>query len=187
MLKIPHCGNTQTVSHYLRTTMKIKFFALIGISLLLSSCDCQILVKGKVISSETGKPINGAKIEMVGKNLNSTTDQNGNFRIGEMTGFCYSPKVKVTYKGHKPFEIELESDSDFQNYKLKKASESIDFDEPFYPDPTNKNSYIVATWIEKYSGNFKIKSDSLIIYLDENNLTKEIELAKRKLKNKNSG
>jgi len=167
--------------------MKIKAFILIGIQLLLSSCDCQILVKGKVISSETGKPIDGAKIEMVGKNLNSTTDQNGNFSIGEMTGFCYSPKIKVTYKGHKPFEIELESDSDSQNYKLKKETESIDFDEPFYPDPKNQNTYILSTWIDKYSKDFEIKSDSLIIYLDEKNQTKEIESIKRKLKNKNSG
>jgi hypothetical protein len=44
-----------------------------------------------------------------------------------------------------------------------------------------------GTCIEKYSGDFKIKSDSLLIYLNENNLTKEIELIKHKLKNKNSG
>lgn len=177
----------KAISHYLKTTMKIKFLALIGISLLLSSCDCQILVKGKVFSSKTGKPINGAKIEIVGKNLNSTTNQNGNFSIGEMTGFCYSPKIRVTYNGHKPFEIELESDSVFQNYKLKKQSESIDFDQPLYPDPKNRNTFILSTQIEKYSGDFEIKSDSLIIYLDEKNLTKEIELIKKKLKNKNSG
>ena len=167
--------------------MKIKLFTLIGITLLLSSCDCWIAVNGKVVSSETGKPISGAKIEMIGKNLTSTSDQNGNFSIGEMNGFCYSPKIKVTYENHKPFEIELEYDSGFQNYKLRKESESADFDKPFYPDSTNQNSYILSTWIEKYSGNFKIKSDSLIIYLDEKNLTKEIELIKRKLINKNSG
>ena len=124
---------------------------------------------------------------MVDKNIISTSDENGNFSIGEMTGFCYSPKIRVTYKGYKPFEIELESDSDSQNYKLKKESESIDFDEPFYPDPKNQNTYILSTWIDKYSKDFEIKSDSLIIYLDEKNLTKEIESIKRKLKNKNSG
>ncbi|WP_157208824.1 carboxypeptidase-like regulatory domain-containing protein [Mariniflexile maritimum] len=167
--------------------MKIKFLKLIGFSLLLSSCDCWIVVNGKVISSETGKPISGAKIEMIGKNLYSTTDQNGNFSIGEMTGFCYSPKIKVSYNEHKPFEIELESESDFQNYKLKRESESVDFDKPFYPNPNNRNSFILSTWIEKYSGNFEIKSDSLIIYLDEKNLVKEIELIKQQLKNKNSG
>ena len=177
----------KTVDHYLKATMKIKIFTLIGITLLLSSCDCWISVNGKVVSSETGKPISGAKIEMIDKNLTSTSDQNGNFSIGEMTGFCYSPKVRITYDNHKPFEIELESDSDFKNYKLKKESESVDFDEPFYPDPNNRNTFILSTQIEKYSGSFEIKSDSLIIYLDEKNPTKEIELIKRKLKNKNSG
>jgi hypothetical protein len=167
--------------------MKINFFALIGILLLLCSCDCQITVRGKIISSETGKPINGAKIEMLGKNLISESDQNGIFKIGEMTGFCYDPKIKVTYKGHKPFIIELESESEFQNFKLKKESEFVEYKKPFYPNPDNKNTFINGTWIEKYSGNFKIKSDSLLIYLDEKNLTKEIELIKQELKNKNSG
>ncbi|RRQ48742.1 carboxypeptidase regulatory-like domain-containing protein [Maribacter algicola] len=167
--------------------MKIKFLILSGISLLLCSCDCWIQVNGQIISSEIGKPISGAKIEMVNKNLTSTSDKNGNFTIGEMTGFCYSPQVRITFDNHKPFEIELESDSGFQHNKLKKESESIDFDEPFYPDPDNLNSYISSTWIEKYSRNFEIKSDSLIIYMDEKNLTKEIELLKQKLKNKNSG
>ena len=164
--------------------MKIKFFTLIGISLLLYSCDCWIEVNGKVISSNTGKAISGAKVEMLGRNLNSTSDQNGKFSIGEMTGFCYDPKIKVTYDGHKPFIIELESESDFQSYKLKCESESVNFGEPFYPDPKNRNTYILSTWIDKYSKDFEIKSDSLIIYLNEDNLVKEIERIKEKLKNK---
>ncbi|GAA3573511.1 hypothetical protein GCM10022395_23490 [Snuella lapsa] len=142
-------------------------------------------MKGKVISSINGKPISGAKIEMVDRNLNSTTDNSGNFRIGEITGRCYAPKIKVTYEGYKPFEIELESDSDYQNYKLKKESKSVDFEEPFYPDPNDRNTFISSTWIEKYSEDFEMKSDSLIIYLDEDNPAKEIELIKQKFKNKN--
>jgi hypothetical protein len=70
---------------------------------------------------------------------------------------------------------------------LKKESEFVEYKKPFYPNPDNKNTFINGTWIEKYSGNFKIKSDSLLIYLDEKNLTKEIELIKQELKNKNSG
>ena len=167
--------------------MKIKLFTIIGISLFLSSCDCWIEVNGKVISSATGKPISGAKIEMIDRNIFSESDENGDFSIGEMTGFCYSPKIKVTFDNHKPFQIELESDSDSQNFKLKRESESVDFDKPIYTDPNNKNTFIVSTWIEKYSRDFEIKSDSLIIFLDERNLEKEIESMKDKLKNKNSG
>lgn len=166
--------------------MKIKFLALIGIFLLLSSCDCWVVVNGKVISSLTGKPIIGAKIELIDRNITSNSDQNGNFSIEEMTGLCYNPKIRVTYKQYKPFEIELESDSDFRNYKVRNESEYVDFDEPFYPNPDNKKTFIVSTLIEKYSRDFEIKSDSLIIYLDENNPAKEIELMKQKLKNKNN-
>ena len=164
-----------------------NFFTSIAILFLLCSCDCQIIVSGKIISSETGKPINGAKIEMVGKNITSESNQNGLFEIGDMSRFCYDPKIKVTYKGHKPFLIELESESEFQNFKLKKQSEFIEYEEAFYPNPHNKNTFVTGTWVEKYSGNFKIKSDSLIIYLDENKLNKEMELIKGKLRKKNSG
>ncbi|TYB73817.1 carboxypeptidase-like regulatory domain-containing protein [Bizionia saleffrena] len=164
-----------------------NFFTSIVILFLLCSCDCQIIVSGKIISSETGKPINGAKIEMVGKNITSESNQNGLFKIGDMSGFCYDPKIEVTYEGHKPFLIELESESEFQNFKLKKQSEFIEYEEPFYPNPYNKNTFVTGTWVEKYSGNFKIKSDSLIIYLDEKKINKEIELIKGKLKKKNSG
>ena len=163
--------------------MKIKLLILIGISLLLSSCDCQIIVNGRIISSTTGKPISGAKIEMVDRDIFTKSDKNGYFSIGEMTGFCYSPEIKVSYNNHKPFQIELESESDYQNFKLKRESESVEFDEPVYPDPKNRNTFIISTWIEKYSQDFEIKSDSIIIYLDEKNLTKEIESIKEKLKN----
>ena len=167
--------------------MKTKLVILIGILFVLCSCECQINVNGKIISSETGKPIRGAKIKMIGRNLTSESDQNGIFIIGEMTGFCYDPKIKVTFRGHKPFIIELESESDFQNYKLKKDSEFVEYKEPFYPNPNNKNTFMSGTWIGKYSGEFKIKSDSLIIYLEENNLNEEIEWIKKQLKNENSG
>jgi hypothetical protein len=166
--------------------MITKLFTLIGIALLLYSCDCPTQVNGKIFSSETNKPLSGAKIEMIGRNLTSISNKDGSFTIVEMTGFCYTPKIRVTYNEHKPFVIELEFDSDYQNYKIKTEAESIDFDSLFYPDSNKRSSYISAIWINKYSGNFKIKSDSLIIYLDEKNLAKEIELIKRNLQNKSN-
>ena len=159
--------------------MKNRFLIYFGISILMFSCDCWVHLNGKIISSETGEPINGAKIELVDRNLNATSDLQGIFSIGEATGRCYSPKLKVTYKGYKPFLIELESDSDSQNYKLKKEKEFVDYEKPFYPNPKNKNTLIIGAWVDKYSKNFEIKSDSLIIYLDEINLMKEIELSKQ--------
>lgn len=154
--------------------MKIKLI-IIGISVLLSSCDCWVAVNGKVISSVTGKPISNAKIEMLDRNIFAKSDKNGNFNIGEITGFCYSPKIRVTYANHKPFQIEIESDSDSRNFKVKRESKLVDLEEPIYLDSNNKNTFIKSTWIEKYSLNFEIKSDSIIIYLDEINSKQEIE------------
>ena len=93
--------------------MKIKLIILAGILLFLNSCDCGIYVNWKIISSVTGKPIKDAKIEMVNKHVFAKSDINGTFHIGEMTGFCYSPIIKVTFNNHKPFEIELDSDEGF--------------------------------------------------------------------------
>jgi len=154
--------------------MRTKLIILTGILTFFTSCDCGIYINGKIISSVTGNPIKEAKIEMINKDLFAKSDANGIFRIGEMTGFCYSPKIRVSYNNHKPFIIELDSDKEFQVYKLKSESEYIEFDKPFYPNPNNHNTFITSALVEKYSQNFEIKSDSLIIYLDEHDLEKEI-------------
>jgi len=141
-----------------------KRIILILISYLIISCDCEIGIQGQVLSSNTGKPIEDAKIEIIDKQLVSSTDQNGYFALGEMTGFCYSPRVRVTYKNHKPFELELNSNSDNRIFKVKEESEYIDLDKPYYPNSENKKTSISTIPIEKYSRNFKIKNDSVYIY-----------------------
>jgi hypothetical protein len=47
----------------------------------------------------------------------------------------------------------------------------------------NQSTFVTATWIENYSQNFKSSNDSLIIYLDENNIEAELKAIKKKLKN----
>ena len=156
-----------------------KRIFLISLSYLFLSCDCQIGVQGQVLSANTGKPIKGAKVEIIDRDLVSTTSVDGYFALGEMTGFCYSPTLRVTYKNHKPFEIELNSESDNRIFKVKEKSEYIDLDKPFYPNPENKKTSISSIPIEKYSRNFKIKNDSLFIYLDNNNSKREIDSIKK--------
>jgi len=156
-----------------------KRIILVILSYLVISCDCEIGIQGQVLSSNTGKPIKGAKVEIINRDLVSTTSLGGHFALGEMTGFCYLPTLRVTYENHKPFEIELNSDSDNRIFKVREESEYIDLDKPFYPNPENKKTSISSIPIEKYSRNFKIKNDSLFIYLDNNNSKREIDSIKK--------
>ncbi|WP_298248331.1 hypothetical protein [uncultured Christiangramia sp.] len=156
-----------------------KRVILISILFLLFSCDCQIGIQGQILSANTNKPIHGAKIEMIDREIISFSNRDGFFGIGEMTGFCYNPKIRVTYKNYKPFEIELSSDLNETIFKIKEESEYIDLDKPYYPNPENKRTSIGAIPIENYSRNFKVINDSLFIYLDKENLNGEIDSIKQ--------
>lgn len=149
----------------------------------LSSCDCYVKVTGQIVSSSTGKPIENALVTMIDKNREVYSDQNGKFLIDMQTGFCFDPEINVNKEGYKPFQILISGDSESKTYKIRSISQSVDFDEPVYPDSSNRNTFIVGTWIEKYSQNFESKNDRLIIYLDIENFEEEIKELKEKREN----
>ena len=141
----------------------------------LISCDCYVKVTGQIVSSSTEKPIDNALITMIDKNREVYSDQNGNFLIDLQTGFCFDPEIQVTKEGFKPFQILISADSKSKTYKIRSESQSVDFDEPVYPDSSNQSTFIIGTWIEKYSQYFKSKNDSLIIYLDTEDFEEELK------------
>ncbi len=163
--------------------MKIRqLLIIISISIGLSSCDCYVSVKGKILSSSTQKPIAGVTIKMIDRNIESTSNEEGLFLVEEQTGFCYDPHIEFTKKDYKPFLILITSGDDHTSYQVKSESESVNFDKPIYPDTQNQSTFVTGTWIENYSQNFKRSDDSLIIYLDENNIEAELNSIKKKLK-----
>jgi len=162
--------------------MKKLSAIVVFLSVLLSSCDCYVRMEGKVLSSKTRSPLTNASIELIGRDVKSLTDENGTFNIREHTGYCYPVELEVKFEKFKPFRIIIENESDWRHYKVKSKSEFIEFDTPFYPNPQNKGTSANGTWIDKYSENFEIKSDSIIILLDEDNLEKEIKANQDKLK-----
>jgi hypothetical protein len=128
-------------------------------------------------------PIEGAEVEMIDQNRKVVSDSNGTFSIAKHAGFCFDPILRINKVNYKPFELKIETNSNTINYTIKHDSESFEFDKPIYPDTTNKNTFIVVSWIEKYSRNFQIKGDSLIIYLDDDNIEKEKEKINDRIKN----
>lgn len=161
-----------------------KCFLIIPLFLLeLTGCDCYVAVKGKVLSSSTGKPIDGAMIKMVERNIKTISNKKGQFLIDEQTGFCYDPEIEITMIGYKPFHLAINSDSETISYQIKTGSESFDFEKPIYPDSNRENTFVASAWINQFSHSFDVKGDSIIFYLDENNPEKEIELIKEELEN----
>ena len=161
-------------THYILITLFIVF---------LTSCDCYVQVEGQVLSSQTGKPISGALVTMLEKNEKVKTDAHGRFKIAKVTGFCFDAELEIKQPGYKPFQILLARSTDYNSYKVKSASKSVDFEQPVYPNPKNLNTFIQSTWIEKYSQSFKHSNDSLIVYLDEDNLEAELKQIQKKLEN----
>ena len=81
--------------------MKIRFTILILLALGLTGCDCYVKVEGQILSSSTGKPISNAQITMVDQDRIVMTDENGQFMIDKVTGFCFDPEIEVAKDGYK--------------------------------------------------------------------------------------
>lgn len=91
---------------------------LSAILLLLSYCliasDSDGNIKGKVTDSDTGAPLHGVYV-IYGKNLGTTTDQDGKYLITEVSG-----KIKITFQfiGYAPVtkEITIKEDETAELY-----------------------------------------------------------------------
>ena len=151
--------------------------------IFLTACDCFTVVKGRIISDETKLPIANATIELIDKNTIVKSDNNGQFKIEYVSGFCFDPKIRITSENYKPFEIKIHTTSHSKSYELKSESKSIDYEKPFYPNSAKDSGFMTGTWINNFSQNFSVCNDSLFIYLDDDNIKKEIESIQKTLKN----
>lgn len=162
-----------------------RVFLWLFITSILLSCACYVSVKGRVLSASDKHPIEGASVELVGRNKITTTDKDGYFHIWVQTGFCFDPHIKITAGNYKPFDITFKGTSESRSYVLKSQSESIEYDEPFYPDPNNRQTFVTGTWIEKYSEKFSALSDTITFFLDTIDTKGEIERIKATLRKPN--
>jgi hypothetical protein len=154
--------------------MKFKFTAISIFLLILCSCDCVIKVTGKVLDKESNKPVIGATVDLLkGADLEKTNEK-GIFEVIRVSGFCKDPLINVSLVGYKPFQIEIKKSKGCTQFSVKTELTWVDYKQPYYPDPNNKNTYIYGIWINKWSQDFTV-NDTLIIYLSKDNLPREIE------------
>lgn len=110
------------------------------------------------------------------------TDSNGFFEVFSETRPFQDPTILVTMDGYKPFQLRIEGKSDETSYSVKSESIFVDYEEPVYPDPNNRGTFITGTWIDKWSKEFKI-GDTLCIYLVSEDTKAEVERNKKEIEN----
>ena len=135
-------------------------------------------IQGRIFTHEGHTPIAGATIEFVDNQEIVKSDSTGYFSISKPRSFLTDPHIRITNKNYKPFEVSIRRSNESKCYEVKSESYFIDYEKPFYPDSSNRNTFMVGTWIGKYSENFAIISDSIIVYLDILDVKREIEVQK---------
>ncbi len=150
--------------------------------IFLTACDCLTVVEGRIISNETRLPISNATIELLDKKTTVKSDNKGQYKIEYVSGFCFDPKIRITSENYKPFEIKIRTTSHSKSYELKSETKSIEYEKPFYPNSAKDSGFMTGTWINKFSQNFSVYNDSIFIYLDDDNIKKEIESIQKTVK-----
>ncbi len=78
--------------------------------------------------------------------------------------------------------MKIHSSNHSKSYEIKSGTKFIDYEKPFYPNPDKSSTFMTGTWINSFSQNFAVKDDSLFIYLNNDNVKKEIENIQKTLK-----
>ena len=157
--------------------MSRKYLSLCILLFPLQGCSFSAGILGRVIDMATGLPIPGTTVNLLDGRDIKTTDITGLFEVFSETRPFQDPSILVTKDGYKPFQLRIEYSSDETKYIVKSESVSVDYDEPVYSDPKNRDNFITGTWIEKWSTEFKT-GDTLTIYL-----TRDHEIAELKRRN----
>jgi len=156
--------------------------------LLIVSCEYHASMTGKIIDKETGRPIANATVNLLDGSDIIQTKADGYFEVYTRPRGHTNPKVVVTKRGYKPFQIEISNSSDKTLYSVKSETKWVNFDEPLYLNPKDTISFTNGTFIEKWSQYFTAGGDTLLIYLSKDDEKVEINKIKNQIiKNIESG
>ncbi|MDH7605595.1 MAG: TonB-dependent receptor plug domain-containing protein, partial [Melioribacter sp.] len=111
--------------------MKIKFFLLFSLLIIINTTGQTLILKGKVTDSKNGNPIQGA-IVFINYNYMAYTNNDGSYTIKEIPKGYYT--IKISRLGYKPITV---------NIKIDSASITKDF--ILEPSPIELDEVIVST------------------------------------------
>ena len=100
---------------------KVQLLIIFSLSHLLAKGDNQNNVEGTVRSKETGIPLHGANVELIGKNsqqYGATTDVNGGFNIDGIENGSY--KINISFIGFEDYKADAAIESG-RSYKINVA------------------------------------------------------------------
>jgi hypothetical protein len=147
----------------------IMIIYMLLIIILYGCIDSVVKLEGRVVSNITGEPIVDAKIKLKYANIIVTTDSLGYFNLTYICGISEKKEFLITKKGYKDFEIEVDYKHPQMIYKISNESYYYDLknSNQLCPDTiTSANVWLTTISFDKYSKDFAIKKDSLIVYLD---------------------
>lgn len=84
----------------------------------------QTNLTGKVTDKQTGESLPGASITIVGKNLGTTTDFDGNYKLTVSLNTPFT--LEVSSVGFESITIEVTKSDQTLNFKLEEAAEALD-------------------------------------------------------------
>lgn len=149
----------------MKRKMSRKYIFLCILLLPLQACTSfPVKIIGRVFDKETGLPLLGTTVNLLDGSDIKKTDSNGFFEVSTETRPFQDPVILVTKESYKPFQLRIDGNSEEISYVVKSESISVDYEEPVYPDPNNRGTFITGTWIDKWSNEFKT-GDTLSIYL----------------------
>lgn len=150
---------------------------VISLSLIVS-CEYVLNIKGYVKSNNTKKPLKGVKVVISKRDIMVETDSNGFFDIYNF-GEKIEPHIVIIKQNYKSFDMDLTSSSRTRSYIVNDESIFYKYEEPYYPEPNNKKTYTLGTWVQRFSQNFSINKDTITFYLDTIDINAEIEYSKK--------
>jgi hypothetical protein len=155
----------------------IYLLSILTLSFAFYGCDWSIGLNGRVLANENGEPISGAQVTLKSINKIVTTDSLGFFYF-RATGGGKLPKpiYLISKEGYKDFEIEFSSTNSGSVTIVKTGEKNYDLGgKYFYPDSTNLSTYLVFITFEKYSQDYTKRGDSMIFYMDIDDMEVEFE------------
>ena len=163
----------------------IYILSILTINLTFYSCDYCIQMNGRVLSNENGEPIGDAKVTLKSRNITVTADSLGFFYLKDCGGGRPPKPIYIISKeGYKDFEIEFRSISSGSGIIVKTGEKYYDLDGKFfYPDSTNLSTYHAVITFEKYSKDFSKRGDSLVFYMDIDDINIDFENYLKGLRN----
>ncbi len=101
-----------------------KLLFVVTLVLTSTMLIAQTTISGKVTDSSTGDPLPGASIKVIGENLGTTSDFDGNYSLTVGKDAPFS--LEASSVGFQSMTAEVTSNNQTLNFKLEEAAEALD-------------------------------------------------------------